>query len=92
MYKLLNVREGFNRKDDMLPSWWKAADDNRLLDYWGRTISRDKLEGMLDHYYSERGWDVKSGIPTGAKLSDLALGEFKDILLDVKKRENAHDI
>jgi aldehyde:ferredoxin oxidoreductase len=85
IYKLLNVREGFNRKDDMFPSWWKAADNNLLLDYWGRTITRDKVESMLDHYYSERGWDVKSGIPTKTKLTDLALGEFKDILSDLKK-------
>jgi len=84
MYKLLNVREGFNRKDDKIPSWWKAADNNLLRDYWEKPITRDKLESMLDHYYFERGWDVKSGIPTEAKLTDLALGEFMEILPDLK--------
>ena len=35
---------------------------------------------MLDHYYSERGWDITAGIPTKETIEDLELNEFKDIL------------
>jgi aldehyde:ferredoxin oxidoreductase len=79
LYKLLNVREGFKRKDDMILSWWNAAGHN-LLDYWGNSISKKNLEEMLDHYYSERGWDITAGIPSKEIIEDLQLNEFKDIL------------
>jgi aldehyde:ferredoxin oxidoreductase len=85
MYKLLNVREGFDRKDDKIPSWWKAADNGVLQDYWEKPISRERLEGMMDNYYSERGWDVESGLPTESKLKEIALGEFSGTLADLNK-------
>jgi aldehyde:ferredoxin oxidoreductase len=67
------TREGFTRKDDVIPSWWRATEvpypdatgtPALLKDYWGKVVTRDRLEKMLDHYYDERGWDVESGIPT----------------------------
>jgi aldehyde:ferredoxin oxidoreductase len=39
----------------------------------GALLSRDKIEAMLDDYYSLRGW-TKDGIPTEAKLKELGLG------------------
>jgi aldehyde:ferredoxin oxidoreductase len=88
LYKLLNVREGFSRKEDIIPAWWKATADShagdagapRLLDYWGKPVIKDRLEKMLDDYYHERGWDVKSGIPTKAKLAELELEEFAEVV------------
>ena len=80
LYKVLNVREGFNRKDDIIPSWWKAAETGSLKDYWGKPLTKDGLEKMLDDYYEERGWDVKSGIPTKEKLLELKLNEFAEIV------------
>jgi aldehyde:ferredoxin oxidoreductase len=29
---------------------------------------------MLDEYYTVRGWDLNTGIPTKAKLEELRLG------------------
>jgi aldehyde:ferredoxin oxidoreductase len=29
---------------------------------------------MPDEYYAARGWDVKTGVPTRAKLVELGLG------------------
>jgi aldehyde:ferredoxin oxidoreductase len=35
---------------------------------------------MLDEYYAERGWDVKTGVPTRAKLVELGLEYVADEL------------
>jgi aldehyde:ferredoxin oxidoreductase len=35
---------------------------------------------MLDEYYSSRGWDVETGTPTRAKLTDLGLAYVADAL------------
>ncbi|MEM2852838.1 MAG: aldehyde ferredoxin oxidoreductase C-terminal domain-containing protein [Ignisphaera sp.] len=32
-----------------------------------------ELDRMLDDYYTARGWDVKTGIPTRRKLEELGL-------------------
>jgi aldehyde:ferredoxin oxidoreductase len=77
--KLLNVREGFDRKDDKAPeAWFKALEhegkEYRLTDYYGTsTLSREDMERFLDDYYDERGYDRESGHPTQAKLKELGL-------------------
>jgi len=35
---------------------------------------------MLDEYYTLRGWDVSTGTPTRAKLTDLGLAYAADAL------------
>ena len=35
---------------------------------------------MLDAYYEERGWDIKTGIPTKDKLTELGLEEQAEML------------
>ena len=74
-----NVREGLTRADDTLPE--------RLLTEplkggasKGHFISREELDQMLDEYYSERGWDVETGVPTREKLEELGLGYVADQL------------
>ncbi len=66
--RLYNLREGFTRADDTLPS--------RLLrepiptgPSAGHVVH---LEPMLDEYYAFRGWD-KEGVPTREKLEELGL-------------------
>ena len=46
----------------------------------GHMISREDLDTMLDEYYSSRGWDVETGTPTRAKLTDLGLAYVADAL------------
>lgn len=84
--KLLNVREGFTKADDVLPGLWARAIDEqestntpeiRLKDYFGVPITRDSFEKMLDDYYEEHGWDVSSGLPTEEKLAKLGLEDIK---------------
>jgi aldehyde:ferredoxin oxidoreductase len=87
--KLLNVREGFNREDDRIPPVYiqnidtplPAREGERYLtDWFGRRLSRGDLEGMLEAYYEERGWDRRSGLPTKEKLNELGLTEFAGIV------------
>ena len=35
---------------------------------------------MLEEYYTARGWDVKTSVPTRAKLVELGLGYVADQL------------
>jgi aldehyde:ferredoxin oxidoreductase len=77
--KAFNLREGFTRKDDTLPErLMKEA--LRAGESKGQRISQADLDLMLDEYYTERGWDPQSGIPTRAKLESLALGYVADQL------------
>ncbi|MGB5985233.1 MAG: aldehyde ferredoxin oxidoreductase family protein [Desulfobacterales bacterium] len=77
--KAFNLREGFTRQDDTLPErLMKEA--LRAGESKGQRISQTDLDLMLDEYYTERGWDPQSGIPTRAKLESLALGYVADQL------------
>jgi aldehyde:ferredoxin oxidoreductase len=75
-----NAREGFTRKDDTLPKRFLTepikggpADGRRIMN----------LDGMLDEYYEESGFDKKTGWPTRAKLEEL---DLKDVADELYKR------
>jgi aldehyde:ferredoxin oxidoreductase len=70
--RMFDVRQGLTRDMDTLP--------NKFFDkpltkgkYKGAVLDREKFELMKDEYYNQRGWDPKTGIPTGEKLSELGL-------------------
>ncbi len=73
-----NVREGMRRRDDHLPR--RFAEEP--LSEGASSGTTYKQEAMLDEYYQERGWDLKTGIPTMAGFRKLGLGyianEFKE--------------
>ena len=77
--KLLNVREGFDRKDDKAPEvWFKPliweGKEYRITDYYETaTLTKEDVEGFLDDYYDERGYDRQNGLPTREKLKELGL-------------------
>ena len=80
--KLLNEREGFTRKDDVVPSVWLQntevpirlrSGDMYLRDWFGNRLKEKDMESMLDDYYEERGWDTEKGVPTRKKLLELGL-------------------
>jgi aldehyde:ferredoxin oxidoreductase len=77
--KAFNVREGFTRADDTLPERL-MTEPLKAGGSKGQLISREDLDTMLDEYYSLRGWDVKTGMPTRAKLTDLRLEYVADAL------------
>jgi len=77
--KLINVREGKSRKDDTLP--WKVI-NQPIIDEGpvkGSVVTQEELDLLLDDYYQARGWNVE-GIPTKAKLKELGLEDFLNII------------
>jgi aldehyde:ferredoxin oxidoreductase len=77
--KAFNLREGFTRADDTLPERL-MTEPLKAGASKGQLISRQDLDKMLDEYYAARGWDVKTGIPTRAKLVELQLEYVADDL------------
>lgn len=70
--KLFILREGFTRKDDTLPKrlLTEPAPDGVGK---GQVVNQDVI---LDEYYAAMGWDVKTGVPTLAKLKELGLEAY----------------
>ena len=77
--KMLDVREGFHRKDDKAPEAWfqpltQEGKEYHITDYHeGTTLTREGVERFLDDYYDERGYDKQTGLPTPEKLKELRL-------------------
>lgn len=88
IYRAINVREGFSRKDDRFPQRWleplnrpDKGEVTVLKDYFGSApVTAQDIERMLDNYYHEKGWEIKTGIPTRSKLTELGLGYVADAL------------
>ncbi len=71
--RLFNNREGFSRKDDILPErYFKEATPIGLPRVKGLKIVREKFEKMLDEYYTLHGWD-NNGVPTNEILQKLGI-------------------
>jgi len=79
LWKLINCRAGFDRKDDEPPEIWfqplNGVDrEYHLKDYFGTTdLAREDVARLLDDYYDERGWDKETSLPTATKLEELGL-------------------
>lgn len=71
--RLFNCREGFTRKDDILPGriFEESLPDGPPK---GQRFTHGDLDKMLDEYYSLRGWD-QEGRPTQDTLQRLGLVE-----------------
>jgi len=70
--RAFNVREGFKRADDTLPERL-MTEPLQSGSSKGQLISREDLNKMLDEYYTVRGWDLGTGVPTKKKLKELNL-------------------
>lgn len=70
--RLFNQREGFSRRDDILPERF-LTEPFREGPSAGHTIP---IERLLDDYYRVRGWDI-NGSPTQKTLARLGLKEEK---------------
>jgi aldehyde:ferredoxin oxidoreductase len=70
--RAFNVREGFKRADDTLPERL-MTEPLQNGSSKGQLISREDLNKMLDEYYTVRGWDLGTGVPTRKKLKELNL-------------------
>ncbi|MHA1805429.1 MAG: aldehyde ferredoxin oxidoreductase N-terminal domain-containing protein [Promethearchaeota archaeon] len=82
LLKILNMKEGFSRKNDKFPSnWFKPLRYGKLTleikDFTGETrITEELAIELLDNYYDERGWDKENGLPTTSKLKQLNLERY----------------
>jgi len=72
--RAFNVREGFDRKNDVFPKRLLTGPLKNAGPSEGQVIKN--LDGMLDEYYALRGWD-SNGIPTAEKLKELGLEEVE---------------
>jgi aldehyde:ferredoxin oxidoreductase len=77
--RAFNVREGFTRADDTLPERL-MTEPLKAGASKGQLISKDDLKLMLDEYYTERGWDINTGVPTRGKLTELGLEYVADAI------------
>ena len=77
--RAFNVREGFNRADDTLPQR-VMTEPLKAGSSKGHLISQKDLDQMLDEYYSARGWNPQTGIPTREKLVELGLEDIAEQL------------
>ncbi|MCD6400616.1 MAG: hypothetical protein J7L73_01690 [Anaerolineales bacterium] len=78
--RAFHVREGFGRKDDRVPIRM-ATEDVPFFNY--PRITDDVFNHMLDEYYQENGWDLKTSIPSQEKLLDLGLDDVAKSLKDI---------
>jgi aldehyde:ferredoxin oxidoreductase len=81
LVRVYGNREGIRRKDDMLPERL-MKDPLTEGPAEGMVIDMDTLEMLKDAYYQYRGWNLKDGVPSVAKLQELGLDE---LIEDVKK-------
>ena len=72
--RMFNIREGFDRKDDVLPArLFEPLETGPLT---GEKIDKDKFENALKLYYEMMGWDPATGIPKEAKLYELNIADL----------------
>ena len=80
--KLINVKEGFSRKDDKVPEAWLRPMETpegriAMTDYFEtKELTREDVEKNLDDYYDERGWNIEKGIPSRRKAKELQLEKY----------------
>jgi len=73
--RLFNCREGFSRKDDILPERL-FTEPSTSGPSKGQVVDREAFEKMLNEYYKIVGWDKETGIPTEKRLKELGLERF----------------
>ena len=72
MMRAFNAREGIDRKNDVIPPKFFKPLVGGPSDGW--KLDHKEVETALDNYFEFCGWDVRTGIPTQAKLVELDLG------------------
>jgi len=76
MMRVFNAREGFDRKNDVLPVKFFKPLKGGISDGW--KLDHDEVNVALDKYHELCDWDIDTGEPHRSKLEELGL----DWLLD----------
>ena len=61
----------FGNPDSLLP-----GKGGEVISTKGTVVDREKFEHLKDEYYQLRGWDIKTGLQTEAKLKELGLDDI----------------
>jgi aldehyde:ferredoxin oxidoreductase len=69
MARAFNLREGFTRKDDMLPARMNRPFVSGTVNE--KPVDPEVLDENLSTFYGMMGWDEQSGVPKLAKLQEL---------------------
>jgi len=78
--RAINAREGLGRKQDGIPAKWLQPlnTDGREIPptekYKTQRITKREVDRLMNDYYEEREWDLKTGNPSRDKLEELGLG------------------
>jgi len=70
--KMFNYREGFRRRDDVLPDRFYEQ-PLTMGPRKGAVLEREGFDSLLEEYYKKRGWSLKDTRPKKQKLRDLGL-------------------
>lgn len=80
LVRAYNCREGMTRQEDDLPKrFFDEAIPKGM--FKGFKLDRDQFENMKSEYYTIRGWDVKTGVPTRATLEKYGMASVAADLL-----------
>ena len=69
--RVFNAREGFSRKDDVLPERLFQPLENGKLE--GVAMSKVDFEQTMTDLYKQKGWDPQTGAPTRERLRELGI-------------------
>jgi aldehyde:ferredoxin oxidoreductase len=81
--RAFSVREGRTRDDDTLPKRF-LQEPVAIGRFKGEKIEPAKFEDMKTEYYSLRGWDPSTGVPTQATLEKLGLNDAAKDMRSIK--------
>ncbi len=76
MARVFNMREGFSRKDDVLPMRMNTPFKTESINE--APVDPEVLDEHLTLFYSMMGWDPETGMPTTAKLHELDIAWVAD--------------
>ncbi len=75
--RAFNAREGFNRSHDTMPRRFLTEAVQGGPNHGVRV---ENFDAMVDEFYNECGFDLKTGWPTPSKLEELGLKDVADQL------------
>jgi len=78
MMRAFNARDGFDRKDDLVPQKLFKPLQGGVSDGW--KLDRAEVDSAMSKYYEFCGWDAETGNPTRSKLDELDLSWVADQL------------
>ena len=78
MFRVCNARQGFDRRDDVIPGLFYEPFKAGPLEGKG-AMDPGEFARALDLYYQMAGWDPATGKPSDSKLAELGLGWVADL-------------